>query len=227
MDQVRESGYSVCPEPMIKRPMDLLLASVGLALLSPLWIVCSLAVHLEDGGPVLFVQERCGRNGRVFKALKFRTMRLPNDGKAHVDVDLDNDPRVTRVGRILRGTALDELPELINILRGDMSFVGPRPLPYRIEDDESVLYGTLSEVPGYYMRSRVRPGLTGLAQIYAPKNARRRTKFRFDSLYVAKMSLGLDARLLLISLFITLRRRWEKGGVRLVSGRQSCARRVR
>ena len=196
----------------LKRPFDLGLALAGLVVSSALWAVCSLAVYLEDGGPVFFVQERCGRGGKAFRALKFRTMRVPKDGEDRLDIDLECDPRVTKVGRLLRATALDELPELVNILKGDMSFVGPRPLPYLIEDEESLRYRTLSEVPGFELRTRVRPGLTGLAQVYAPKSADRRIKFRYDNVYVRSMNLSLDLRLILLSLWVAALGRWERRG---------------
>ncbi len=199
-------------KPSLKRPFDFILALVGLTISAPLWLLVAAAIRLEDGGPVFFTQERCGKGGRPFRTLKFRTMTVPKDGEARLDVDLECDPRVTKVGRLLRATALDELPELVNILRGEMCFVGPRPLPYRIEDEEKSRYKTLGEVPGYDMRSQVLPGLTGLAQIYAPKEADRRKKFRYDALYVRSVSFGLDLRLLLLSFWISVMGRWERRG---------------
>jgi len=145
-------------------------------------------------------------------------MKVPRAGKApHQVVDIERDFRVTKVGRLLRATALDELPGLINILKGDMSFVGPSPLPYRIEDyriedKESSSYKTIDEVPGYQLRSQVRPGLTGIAQVYVPKNIDRRNKFRYDNLYVRNMSFCLDLKLLFLSLWVTFRGRWERRG---------------
>lgn len=204
-----------CPSgrrPALKRPLGFLLALVGLTLSSPLWLAFSLAIYLGDRGPVFFVQERCGRQGHPFGNIKFRTMKVPRKGEARLDVDLEHDPRVTRVGRFLRATALDELPELINILKGEMSFVGPRPLPLRIEDGESLRYRTIDEVPGYHMRSQVRPGLTGLTQIYAPKDIDHRNKFRYDNVYVQNMSLWLDIKLILLSFWVTVRGRWEGRG---------------
>lgn len=198
-------------EPFLKRPFDFSLALVGLFLSSPLWLALSIAIYLEDRGAIFFLQERCGKNGKVFQSFKFRTMKVPSSGKApHQVVDIERDPRVTRLGRFLRVTALDELPELINILKGEMSFVGPRPLPYRIEDEESKRYKTIDEVPGYQLRSQGRPGLTGIAQVYAPKNIDHRNKFRYDNLYVKRMSFWLDLKLLFLSLWVTFRGRWER-----------------
>ncbi|MFC1966401.1 sugar transferase [Chloroflexota bacterium] len=118
----------------------------------------------------------------------------------------------TEWGEFLRATAPDELPDLINILKGEMGFVGPRPLPYRIEDEESSRYKALDEVPGYQLRSQVRPGLTGIAQVYALKNINHRNKFRYDNLYVKNMSFWSSQKLIFLSLGVTFRGRWEMRG---------------
>ncbi len=199
----------------LKRIFDFTAAFVGLVLSSPLWLVFSLAIYVEDRRRVFFLQERCGKQGNMFRSIKFRTMKVPPKGEGpHKVIYVEQDGRVTKVGRILRTTALDELPELINILKGEMSFVGPRPLPLRIEDGESLRYRTIDEVPGYHMRSQVRPGLTGLTQIYAPKDIDHRNKFRYDNVYVRNMSFCLDLKLLLLSLWIALRGNWERRGVK-------------
>ena len=207
-------------EPFVKRPFDFTLALLGLVLSSPLWLGLSLAIYLEDRGSVLFFQERCGREGRPFQIIKFRTMRHLPAGK-HLVVSPENDPRVTRVGRLLRATALDELPVLLNILKGDMSFVGPKPLTFKIEADMKAFrcvgpaasegrgYNNIGRVPGYNIRSQVRPGLTGIAQIYAPKGVDHKTKFHYDNLYVERMNFWLDLKLILLSFWITLRGKWE------------------
>jgi lipopolysaccharide/colanic/teichoic acid biosynthesis glycosyltransferase len=112
----------------LKRPFDMTLSGIGLLLSSPLWLIISAAVKLEDRGPVFYGQARVGRNGRLFRVLKFRSM-IADAEKSGVAVQaVEKDPRVTRIGRILRATAMDELPQLINIFKGDMSFVGPRAL---------------------------------------------------------------------------------------------------
>jgi lipopolysaccharide/colanic/teichoic acid biosynthesis glycosyltransferase/VanZ family protein len=197
----------------LKRPFDIALSSAGLVLSSPLWAAISLAVWLEDRGPVFYAQERVGKGGRRFKALKFRSMvRDAEKGRGPVQAT-ENDPRVTGVGRILRGTAMDELPQLLNILRGDMSFVGPRALrPSEIERNGGAGTASLEDVPGYRERHAVRPGLTGLTQVFLPGDTPRRKKFRYDLLYIRKMSFWTDLELILMSFWITFRGRWEFRG---------------
>lgn len=196
--------------PPGKRLLDVALAGAGLAASSPLWLALALAVKWEDGGPVFFSQERAGQGGRVFRVWKFRSM-IP-DAEKHVGAiqATDGDPRVTRIGRIMRATAMDELPQLWSIFIGDMSFVGPRALrPGEIEVLGTGQLEALEDVPGYAHRARVRPGLTGIAQIYAPRDIPRRNKFRYDRLYVARQSFWLDVKLIATSFWITFRGRWE------------------
>src|SRR4029077_19105943 len=125
----------------------------------------------------------------------------------------ENDPRVTRVGRLLRATAMDELPQLVNILRGDMSFVGPRPLrpgEVDVRGDGQVIH--LEEIPGYHERHGVRPGLTGLTQVFAPRDISRASKFRLDLLYLKHASFCFDMKLIVLSFWITGRGEWETRG---------------
>jgi len=197
--------------PVSKRLFDILLASIGLLVTAPLWPVVSVFIWLEDGRPLLLTQERIGRGGSPFRLFKFRTMWRDAPMVGVVE-DREHDPRVTRVGRLLRATALDELPQLLNIIRGDISFVGPRALPLRIEDSEQTRYRTIEDIEGYELRSRVRPGLTGLAQVYAPKAISRRSKFRYDLFYVKRWTFWLDIRLVALSIWISLRAKWESRG---------------
>jgi lipopolysaccharide/colanic/teichoic acid biosynthesis glycosyltransferase len=196
----------------IKRAFDFTLALLGLILSSPLWLILSLAIYLTDRGPILFSQKRAGRGGQEFNMVKFRTMKPVPKGKTpHRVTDIAQDPRVTRIGKLLRATAMDELPVLLNILKGDMSFVGPKPLPYRVEGRERMRYDNIGQVPGYKKRSQVRPGLTGMAQVYVGKRVSLsyRRRFQYDNLYIDRMSLWLDIKLILLSFWITLRGRWE------------------
>src|SRR4030043_1391570 len=144
---------------MLKRLFDIFLSSIGILGSSPLWILFSLAIKLEDKGPVFYKQQRMGKDGRIFNALKFRSM-IP-DAEKHTGAvwATENDPRVTKVGRILRATAMDELPQLLNIFKGDMSFVGPRALrPEEREVGGNPGSGSIADIPGYGRRHDVRPG---------------------------------------------------------------------
>jgi lipopolysaccharide/colanic/teichoic acid biosynthesis glycosyltransferase len=179
----------------------------------PLGAVIALAIKCEDQGPVFFRDRRVGQGGCSFEVLKFRTMVPDSDRLFGLRQATRNDPRVTRTGRLLRGTALDELPQLWNILRGDMSFVGPRALrPGEIHTRGEEHVVLLENVPGYWERHAVRPGLTGVAQIYADRDIPPRQKFRYDRLYIVRRSLWLDLRLITLSFWITLRGRWEHEG---------------
>jgi len=141
-----------------KRTFDITTAGLALLAFLPLLVLIALAIWLEDGGPVLFRQRRTGLNGRPFRIYKFRTMRVMEDGGA-VTQAKRGDTRVTRLGRLLRKLSLDELPQLLNILAGDMSVVGPR--PHALSHDQA----WAGVVPGYAARFRTRPGLTGRAQV--------------------------------------------------------------
>jgi len=177
------------------------------------WALIAVAIKLDDGGPVFYGQERVGRAGRRFQSWKFRSM-VPNADQLYGRLQAgERDPRVTRVGRVVRATAMNELPQLWNIFKGDMSFVGPRALlPEEMEirgPRESV---PLEKIPGYDVRQQVRPGLTGIAQVYAPRDIPRRQKFRLDRLYIEKQNFGLDLKLFVLSFWVTLRGKWEHRG---------------
>ena len=193
-----------------KRALDILLSGTGLILSAPLWPIIAVAIKLESPGPVFFSQARVGEGGRTFEALKFRSMIADAEKHTGPLQALEGDARITRAGRILRATALDELPQLWNIFRGDMSFVGPRALrPEEIDLDSRGATVGLHEIPGFDVRVSVPPGLTGVAQIYAPRDISRRQKFRFDRLYIKRRSFLLDVRLILLSFWITCRGTWE------------------
>ncbi len=201
---------------MIKRLFDVMVASLGLLVSAPLWIVIATAIKLEDGGPVFFRQARVGRGGRIFEALKFRSMIVDAEASTGAVQASEHDGRVTRVGKLLRSTAMDELPQLWNILTGDMSFVGPRPLrPGEVEVRGDGQLVRLDQIPGYDERHGVRPGLTGLTQVYAPRDISRTSKFRLDRLYLRRAGFWLDVRLILLSFWITGRGEWESRNRRL------------
>ena len=197
----------------MKRVFDILVSGAGLLVLAPVAAAIAAAIKIEDGGPIFFVQERVGKDCRVFPAFKFRSMIVDAEKHTGAIQAVENDPRVTGVGRVLRATAFDELPQLWNIFRGDMSIVGPRPL--RPGEADTTADGTLlplSAIRGYQARHRVRPGLTGIAQVYAPRDLPRNEKFRYDLLYLRRAGLLLDLRLIVQSFWITMRGRWEHRG---------------
>jgi lipopolysaccharide/colanic/teichoic acid biosynthesis glycosyltransferase len=196
----------------MKRAFDLALSGVGLLISSPLWLLFAAAIKLEDGGPIFYSQERVGFGGRNFEALKFRSMRTDAESGVGAVQAVEDDPRVTRAGRLMRATAMDELPQLWNIFRGDMSFVGPRALRPGEVDADGTGFVQIDQIAGYAARTAVRPGLTGIAQIYAPRDVPRRQKFRYDRLYVQRQSMWLDLRLILLSFWISFLGTWESRG---------------
>jgi exopolysaccharide biosynthesis polyprenyl glycosylphosphotransferase len=183
-----------------KRLLDLTVASIGLVLAAPLMLLVALAVRLDSPGPVLFRQERLGRGSKPFTLWKFRSMRTDAE-KNGAAWAVQGDPRVTRVGRFIRTTRLDELPQLWNVLIGDMSLVGPRP-------EREMFVRQLMEVcPWYEQRLVVRPGLTGWAQIKAPYASSFEEsieKLQFDLYYIKNLSLFLDLSILLSTARIVL-----------------------
>ncbi len=191
----------------MKRLFDIVLSMVGLILSAPIWAVVAFMVR-RDGGPVFFAQERWGRNGERIRVRKFRTM-------THATMDsglpaTHDDPRITPIGRKLRAAGLDELPQLLSILSGDMSFVGPRALAVdeRIRDADGSMR-RYDEVPGFQERLAVQPGLTGWTTVYFPKDLPVRQKFEQDVTYIATRTFALDLRLFALSLWISVMGRWE------------------
>ena len=204
-----ESAIST-KEPILKRPLDFVLSSIGLILSFPLWLAITLAIKLEDRGPVLFTQERWGHGGSRIRVLKFRTM-IPDAASRLGNMQAaEKDDRVTRVGKVLRATGMDELPQLLNIWKGEMSLVGPRALAVdEIVHDENGNIVRYEETPGFYERLSVRPGLTGIATVYKARDIHPKDKFHYDLLYIKKQSLWLDLRLIALSLWVSLRGKWE------------------
>jgi lipopolysaccharide/colanic/teichoic acid biosynthesis glycosyltransferase/glycosyltransferase involved in cell wall biosynthesis len=201
--------------PLLKRPFDVVLSGIGLVISAPVWALTAAAIKLDDGGSVFFPQVRVGLGGHRFRSWKFRSMTEGSDAEVGPLQARDRDPRVTRVGRLLRATAMDELPQLWNIFRGDMSFVGPRALlPEEIEISGDGAPVAIEEIPGYEARHRVRPGLTGLAQVFAPRDIPRRHKFKLDLLYVRRQSFWLDLKLVAVSFWISFRGTWERRGAK-------------
>jgi exopolysaccharide biosynthesis polyprenyl glycosylphosphotransferase len=173
----------------VKRIVDLLVASIGLVLSAPLAILTAVLVRLTSPGPVLYRQERLGRDGVPFVLLKFRTVVANAEEKSGPVWAVDNDPRITPVGKWLRKLRLDEIPQLLNVLRGEMSLVGPRP------ERENFIRELSENIPYYAERLLVPPGITGWAQVkapYAASVAETRVKLQYDLYYIKHMSLSLD-----------------------------------
>jgi sugar transferase EpsL len=179
---------------VLKRGLDVVASALGLAVLSPVLLGTALAVRMRMGSPVLFRQTRPGLHGRPFTMYKFRTMRGERDARGEL---LSDAERLTPLGRFLRASSLDELPELINVLRGDMSLVGPRPLLM----EYLPLY-----TPEQARRHEVRPGITGWAQVNGRNAISWDEKFRLDVWYVEHAGIGLDLRILLRTVLGVLRR---------------------
>ena len=158
-----------------------------------LWTIIPLAIWLEDRGPVFYIQRRVGRDGRILRLYKFRSMVRNAESITGPVWASEKDPRITRVGRVLRSRALDELPQLINVFKGDMSLVGPRP------ERPEFVYRFSQDAPRFIRRLQVRPGLTGLAQIHGRYSSRPKDKLRYDMLYIRNMSPVVDSKLLLLS----------------------------
>ncbi len=205
--EVREMHLEVIgdtgPEPISKRLFDYISALFGILLSMPIWSFITFLVWFEDPGPILFIKNSVTKGGDNFHQFKFRTM-VPGAEVETGPVQAKRaDARVLLSGRFLRKTALDELPQLINILRSEMSFVGPRP-------QRTVLVrGYLEVLPEYAERHRVLPGLAGLAQVAGDYYLTPRQKLRFDRLYIRYRSLGFDLKLIMLAFLITFWYRWQ------------------
>lgn len=191
--------------PLVKRLEDYILGTALLLMTAPLFPLIALAIRLDSRGPVLFAQRRRGRNQHIINVYKFRTMSVMEDG-ADVRQVAKGDPRITRVGRILRSTSLDELPQLINVLKGEMSLVGPR--PHALVHDEH--YGEMLET--YANRHQVKPGITGLAQVRGYRGEtssadKMRSRVESDIAYIQNWSLGLDLKILVQTFWAVATRR--------------------
>ena len=174
----------------VKRALDVTFSLIGTAVSSPILLAVAAAVKLDSKGPVIFKQERLGKDGKVFEMYKFRSMCVGAEHIGTGQYSYKGDSRVTRVGKIIRATSLDELPQFINILKGDMSFIGPRPTltyhPWKLEE-----YTDFQR-----RRFEVRPGITGLAQVHGRKAIDWNDRIKYDVEYVDNLSLGLDCKIL-------------------------------
>ena len=183
-------------EKYIKLPQDTVLALLALAVLSPVLGLVALAVRLHLGAPVLFRQERAGKDGRSFTLYKFRTMYVQTEEEERKGWTHKDDPRITKIGRFLRKTSLDEFPQLFNVLKGDMSLVGPRPeRPQYVEKFRE-------EIPRYMIKHQVRPGMTGWAQVNGYRgDTSIRKRIEHDLYYIENWTIGLDIKILFLTVF--------------------------
>ena len=190
---------------IMKRAMDIVLCSIAMIVAAPIMLIVAIAIKLEDGGPVFFKQERVTIDGKRFDILKIRSMIVDAEKFGEVIPATDHDPRITKVGNVIRATRIDELPQIINILKGEMSIVGPR--PERVEHVEKYQ----EEIPEFVYRTKVKGGLTGYAQIYGKYNTSPYDKLRLDLTYIEEYSILLDIKLILMTLQIMLRKESTEG----------------
>lgn len=200
----RNSGLSI-EQKLAKRIMDLFISGIGIIITSPFMLLTALAIKLYDGGPVFFRQARVTIGGKVFMITKFRSMIVDAEKAGHAVPATERDPRITPVGRVIRATRLDELPQLFDIFRGDMSIVGPR--PERVEHVEKYT----EQIPEFSYRLKVKGGLTGYAQIYGKYNTSAIDKLKLDLMYIENYSLLLDLKLILMTIKIMLTKESTEG----------------
>jgi lipopolysaccharide/colanic/teichoic acid biosynthesis glycosyltransferase len=207
-EEVHLRHFAIIGDPVAtpsgKRLFDMLLSVGGLIVSVPVWLMMIVLLWLEDPGPLLFVKNSVGRGGVNFHQFKFRTMVRGAESSTGPVLASRADERVLIIGSLLRKTALDELPQVINILKGEMSFVGPRP------QRTVLVHGYLEKMPEYAERHKVLPGLSGLAQVAGDYYLTPRQKLRFDRLYIRHTSLGFDIKLLVLAFLITFWYRWQK-----------------
>jgi len=199
-------GRGLTPAQRVwKRIMDVVLCLIAMVVAAPVMVIVALAIKLEDGGPVFYKQKRATRDNKEFDILKFRSMIVDAEKEGKSIPATDHDPRITKVGRIIRATRIDELPQILNILKGDMSIVGPR--PERVEHVAEYS----KEMPEFAYRLKVKGGLTGYAQIYGKYNTSPYDKLRLDLMYIENYSLMLDIKLILQTIRIVLKKESTEG----------------
>lgn len=192
-----------------KRLFDISFSLFGILISLPLWCLIVISIYLEDRRPIYYLQERVGKNGHIFMVIKFRSM-VPNAEQVTGPIQAkENDNRITKVGALLRKTAMDELPQLINILNGDMSFVGPRALRPSEVENVSGAATDLVHRRDANARHLVVPGLTGVAQVFAPCDASIEKKIKYDMWYIKNRTFYVDMWLIFISFLVTFCGKWE------------------
>lgn len=191
----REYALNV-EQRIVKRLIDVICALILLVAASPFMLITAVAIRLYDGGPVLYKQVRCTRDAKEFKILKFRSMRVDAEKDGVARLAAKNDSRITPVGKFIRAVRIDELPQLINILKGEMSFIGPRP------ERPQIIEQYMEEMPEFAFRMKVKAGLAGYAQVYGKYNTTPYDKLKLDLFYIENYSVWLDLKLMLLTLKI-------------------------
>ena len=178
----------------IKRTADIFISLFGLIILAPVFLIVSIAIKIDSKGPVIFKQERVGKNGKIYNMYKFRSMKINSEHTGTGVYSMKDDPRVTKVGKFIRATSIDEFPQFVNILKGDMSLIGPRPvLTYYPKKWEEY---TAEELK----RFEVRPGVTGWAAVHGRKTNTVEARFAYDNYYVENLSLKLDFKIFFMTI---------------------------
>ncbi len=192
-------------ERVIKRAWDILFSLFLMIITSPILLITAAAIRISDGGPVFYRQIRCTKNANEFEILKFRSMVVDAEKQGQAMLATENDPRITPVGRIIRKLRIDELPQLFNVLRGDMSFVGPRP------ERPEFIQKYMEEMPEFSYRMKIRAGITGYAQLYGKYNTKPYDKLKLDLYYIEQFSIGLDIKLMILTFKILFTKESTEG----------------
>ncbi|MDD6550940.1 MAG: exopolysaccharide biosynthesis polyprenyl glycosylphosphotransferase, partial [Lachnospiraceae bacterium] len=200
----RNVGFSLW-QRAVKRVGDIVLSLIAIILTSPIMLVTAIAIHSYDKGPVFYKQERYTIHKKVFKVIKFRSMIVDAEKNSGARLASENDDRITPVGHFIRSTRIDEIPQFFNILKGDMSFVGPRPERPEIHEEYC------QKVPEFDFRLSVKAGLTGYAQVFGKYNTTTYDKLKFDMIYVQKASILLDMQLILLTLRVVFQKESTEG----------------
>ena len=200
----RNIGFSL-GQRIVKRTGDIILSLLGIAITSPVMLVVAIMIHSYDKGPIFYKQERYTIHKKRFKVIKFRSMIVDAEKKSGARLASENDDRITPIGHFIRATRIDEIPQFFNILKGDMSFVGPRPERPQIHEEYC------EKVPEFDFRLSVKAGLTGYAQVYGKYNTSTYDKLKFDMIYVQKASIILDLQLILLTLRVVFQKESTEG----------------
>lgn len=199
-------GYALSFDRLfIKRMLDVILALFLLVIVSPILVLTAIGIKLTDGGPVFYHQTRCTKDGKPFEIYKFRSMIVDAEQDGVAVLAKEGDERITKIGRFIRGTRIDELPQLLNILKGDMSFVGPRP------ERPEIVEQYCREMPEFTFRTRVKAGLTGYAQVYGKYNTTPYDKLKLDLFYIENYTFWLDIKLIMMTLKTILKKSATEG----------------